>query len=144
VSQPQRVFAISSVDNVVEAEFGEQVELLGYDLAHGQDMLRVTLHWQALARMEVSYKVFVHVVDKDTERLLAQADVVPHDWAYPTTRWEAGEVVSDEVPVDVSSLAAGTYDVCVGVYAPESGTRLTIAGPAGITDQLCLDEIALP
>lgn len=126
---PERSFTVPPVDQRVEASFGNDLHLLGYDLEVGEDAVHITLHWQALSRMDTAYKIFVHLFDPVTNDLVSQIDTVPHDWTYPTTWWDAGEVVSDGMSVPLEDVPAGTYHLAVGVYQPETGERLTIADP---------------
>jgi hypothetical protein len=130
VQAAERVFERPEVQVPVEAFFGDRLRLLGYDLraalrpeARGLD---VTLHWQAVQRMEVAFKFFVHLLDLETGELVAQADVMPHDWTYPTHWWEKGEFVSDKITLSVSDVPPGVYRVVIGVYDPETGVRLPI------------------
>jgi hypothetical protein len=125
---PDRSFAAPSVDHRSEAVFGEDLRLLGYGLQVKPDTIRLMLHWQSLRRMKTAYKFFVHLYDTGTGTLVAQADVMPRNWTYPTTWWEAGEFVSDEVLLPVEGIPAGTYRLAVGVYVPATGERLPITG----------------
>jgi hypothetical protein len=121
-----RVFTRPSLQVEVDARFGDALQLLGYDLRQGDDELAVTLHWQALRRMDESYKFFVHLYEIESGELVTQADVVPRGWTYPTTWWEASEVVSDEVHLALSEVPSGRYQLAVGVYNPDTGERLAI------------------
>jgi hypothetical protein len=144
VRQPERVFATPSPAHEVAASFDGKLRLIGYDLTQDDTTLRLTLFWQALTRMGDSYKVFVHVLDPGGGAPVAQSDVVPRGWSYPTTRWEAGEVVSDEVTIDVEAVPAGTYEMCIGAYHPGSGDRLEVTDGAADGDRLCLGEVLIP
>ena len=62
---------------------------------------------------------------------VAQDDAVPRRWAYPTTWWEADEVVSDEMILSLSDVPSGRYRLAVGVYDAESGERLAVMDAAG-------------
>jgi hypothetical protein len=115
----------------VDARFGEDFRLLGFDLAQEDDVLKLTLHWQALQRPTAYNKVFVHLFDPQTQSVVAQDDAVPRRWTYPTTWWEAGEVVSDEIPLSLEGVPSGQYQLAVGVYDPESGERLLVVDAAG-------------
>ena len=59
--------------------------------------------------------------------MAAQVDVVPRNWTYITTWWEAEEIVSDEVRLPLSEVEPGRYRLAVGVYHPETGDRLSIS-----------------
>jgi hypothetical protein len=123
-----------TMDQPLDVRFGESFALLGYDLTQEQDTLRVTLHWQATRRPEKSYKIFVHLFDPITGTIVAQHDAVPHDWTYPTTWWETGEVVTDAVTLSLEQMPAGEYALAVGMYLPESGERLAVFDEAGQGD----------
>jgi len=110
--------------------------LLGYDLHQEASTLHLTLHWQALRRLDY-YKVFVHLYDKQSGDLVAQSDAVPQQWRYPTNWWEVGEIVSDEVLLDLNEVVPGHYRLAVGVYEPDTGVRLAL--PSG-QDRLNLEE----
>jgi hypothetical protein len=125
---PERSFAVPVMEREAGAAFGDDLRLLGYDLETEADSLRITLHWQALRRMDVSYTMFVHVFDPATGEIVGQADVVPYGFTYPTVWWEAGEVVSDEVVVTLKDAPRGTYSLALGVYDPDTRDRLAISG----------------
>jgi hypothetical protein len=110
----------------IDARFGDEMRLRGYDLSVVGDEARVTLHWQALRPMEDSYKFFVHLTDAESGELVSQADVVPREWMYPTTLWRAGEIVPDEIIVPLGGVGPGVYQLWVGVYQPDTGERLPI------------------
>jgi hypothetical protein len=125
---PERSFAVPVMSHEAGAAFGDDLRLLGYDLETEADSLHITLHWQALRRMGVSYTMFVHVFDPATGEIVGQADVMAYGYTYPTAWWEAGEVVSDEVAISLEGVPAGEYGVAVGVYNAETGDRLAISG----------------
>jgi hypothetical protein len=91
------------------------------------ETLTITLYWQAVRRMDESYKFFVHLYDAETDELLAQKDAVPRGWSYPTNWWEAGEIVTDEARLSIGDLSPQDYELAVGVYNPDSGERLPVA-----------------
>jgi hypothetical protein len=139
-----RVFEVPEVETESEAVFGEDLRLLGYDLRREGNQVKITLHWQALQRMAVAYKFFVHVVDPASEQLVAQADVMPYNWTYPTFWWEAGEVVSDEIALLLTDVPQGSYRLEIGIYDPDSGERLTLTngrGPQQPRDRLVLPDV---
>ena len=123
-SQP-RVFTPPPMQVETDVVFGDALHLLGYDLEKVTDAARITLHWQALRRMDVAYKMFVHLFDTESGELVAQTDVMPRGWSYPTSWWETDEVVSDEIPLPLTGVPPGTYRLTIGVYDPASMERLS-------------------
>jgi hypothetical protein len=114
------------------ARWGQAVLLPSYDVQLGPDeSLRLTLYWQALREMVVSYKVFVHLVDQSTGDIVTQDDSVPRRRTYPTTLWAPGEVVADTVVLSLDDVSKGRYLLLVGLYDPESGERLPAYSPQG-------------
>ena len=131
VQTVQREFERPEVEVPAEAFFGDRLRLLGYDMKQSTRELDITLHWQALRRMEVPYKFFVHLLNVETGDPVAQVDVMPRDWTYPTHWWEKDEVVSDEITLAVPGVPPGKYQVVIGVYDPDTGARLPVTDVAG-------------
>jgi hypothetical protein len=135
-----RVFDTPSPSHPLHARWADDLLLLGFDLHLSDDTLTLTLFWQALQRMDASYKVFVHLVDPASGRILAQDDAVPRRWMYHTHWWEQGEVVEDAIPLSLADVPAGHYTLFVGVYDPQTGGRL----PAFSADGQRLPDDAAP
>lgn len=135
------------VPHRVDANLGDQITLLGYDLsgAHSFDPdqnevticnsqpFTVTLYWEAQVSPPADYTVFVHVAASDGPPY-AQADGQPRHGTYPTSYWDVGEVVTDThtlvVPSDLSPGRA-TYPLVAGMYLLETGERLLWRAPDG-------------
>ena len=124
-----RLFEVPALDHPQMADFGDEISLLGYDLA--QESGGLTLWWQAQTAPSRDYKRFVHLYDPATEVIAAQDDAMPRAWSYPTSWWAAGEVVSETLTLDVHAVAAGDYRLGVGWYDPETLTRLPATDAAG-------------
>jgi hypothetical protein len=142
-----RSFAVPEMQQTVDATYGRDLRLLGYDLEVDAAAVHLTLHWRALRRMGVDYKMFVHLADPLTEAVVAQADVMPHGWAYPTTWWEADEVVSDDIRIPLEDVRPGQYRLIVGVYSPDTGERLLVFDArehSPYPDRLLLETVSLP
>ncbi|MBI4772365.1 MAG: hypothetical protein HY784_18550, partial [Chloroflexi bacterium] len=102
----------------IEATFGGQIKLWGYDLKRDGDRLSLTVYWGALARPQKDYKFFLHLIGPD-EVPVAQVDGMPRGYSYPTSGWVAGEVVSDTLALDLSRAPPGKYRLALGWYDPE-------------------------
>lgn len=138
------------------ARFGDQVALLGYEVnwdsaaqasggqegSAGKRALHLTLYWRALRPIEVSYTVFVHLLDEAGE-IEAQQDSRPLQATYPTDIWPPGVVVHDEHVVPVpGDVPGGAYRLGVGLYELATMQRLPAmdgTGEAIPEDRVILD-----
>ena len=115
IPTPQHSMAVALTDSL---------RLLGYEAAvvspHQQTTVRLTLHWQVLAPVDADYKVSARLLDGEGNQV-AQVDGVPVHNTYPTSRWKAGETITDvydlTVPLDT---APGQYRLMVILYEPDT------------------------
>lgn len=110
----------------VSATFGDELRLLAYALERRQDQLQVTLLWRSIRRMDTNYKIFVHVFQPGTGIPVAQDDSMPHRGGLPTRFWEAGETITDHIPVSLADAPPGEYGIAIGIYDPQSMERLPL------------------
>ncbi len=123
-----------------ECRLGPSVRLLGYDLEQsqeaGEEVLQLTLYWQAERVPEADYTVYVHLVDEEG-CLLGQHDGPPRDGAYPTSWWLPGQIVVDRHTIrmnnEQSTMSNAQALPCrptlsawlrVGMYDPATLVRL--------------------
>lgn len=126
LSTPQRVYELPEVDHRMSVKWAEQIALRGYSKTLTSESLTLSLYWQALERMDSSYKFFVHLVDATTGQIVAQIDTVPRDWSYPTNWWDLNEVVEDELSLSLVDVPPGEYSINIGIYDPETSERLPL------------------
>ena len=116
--------AIPTRQHPLAVDLTDSLRLLGYDAAvmspHRQTTVRLTLHWQVLAPVGADYKVSARLLDGE-ENQVAQIDDVPVHNTYPTSRWKAGEIITDvydlTVPPDTPS---GQYRLLIILYEPDT------------------------
>lgn len=106
----------------VNANFGNQIELEGYDVNIEQGTLHLVLYWRARVALNEDYTVFVHLLDANGN-IIAQTDLPPQAGNYPTSIWDAGEQVRDVYTFD---LPANAQRIRVGLYRADSGKRLPV------------------
>ena len=76
-------------------------------------------------RFTVDYRVFVHFLDADGERMFSD----DHAPAVPTTSWQPGQEISYERRMIVPVYPyIGEVTIAVGLYAEVEGDRLPLAG----------------
>jgi hypothetical protein len=116
---------------LADIQFGDSIALLGADVGSGLSLqpgqtLAYQLHWQALTPIAQDYVVFTHLLDAEGN-IQAQQDTPPQQGRYPTSWWDAGEVVIDPYALSLPpDLAPGSYTLRVGLYEPETGRRLSL------------------
>jgi hypothetical protein len=142
-----------SIANRVDAQFGDAIRLLGYDLAVGSaspgETVNLTLYWSSDGDVRQRYKVFTHLLGDTFNAaggnfLWGQADNEPAANTRPTTTWRGAEVIVDEYAIPVAAGAPpGAYRIEVGMYDPASGERLPLLGEDGTAaaDHLILTTI---
>jgi uncharacterized membrane protein len=135
------------LQHATEANFSGQIKLLGYtleaeDIKPG-DSVQLALYWQALADMETSYTVFIHLIDQD-ERMMGQKDNRPVSGLYPTTEWKPGEEIVDRYEIATGpEIPPGEYSIEIGLYELESGERLPVLDVMGLPQdsRVILDKV---
>jgi hypothetical protein len=140
-----RSFEVPPLANASQADFGERMTLLGFDLDLSQaavedGMIRLTLYWQAQSEMETAYKVFVHLLD-DADQIIAQVDREPQGGNAPTTGWLSGEVVIDRIELATTEAMFATQSIAIGLYDPLTGERVPVLNTDGsvVSDNVMLD-----
>jgi hypothetical protein len=106
------------------------IRLLGLDMQENDENLDIKFYWQAEQSLENSYKTFLHFQNLNSGNIEVQSDTIPRNWTYPTTDWEAGEIVRDVIRVPLDGLPQGSYSIVIGLYDESSGERLPLSTPA--------------
>ncbi len=111
----------------VKARLGDNFELLGYTVSPGpNNPTQVELFWQSLSPTDQNYTVFVQLLDPNNQ-VIAQADAQPLANIYPTSRWQPGDIISEQftLPIAPSALSNRTRLV-TGMYDLTTGARLPV------------------
>lgn len=156
------------IENLVEAELGQGIALLGFDIAAQDERgeyisqslplrvspgqtIRLSLYWQGVAEMDIDYTVFTHLLDSEG-RIVGQHDELPGNgfrlteiWQPAifklTSRWQAGEIVRDvHYPSLSPDCKPGTGALEVGMYNRWTGQRLSTANGE---DRLILTQVII-
>ena len=143
IEATERSFTPPPLTHLLDARFGSEIDLLGYNLEEGENgRYTLTLAWKALRQPQENYTVFVHLLHPDGSCCLWQQDSMPRQNQYPTSRWLGDEVVVDSYEVDLSEAPSGRYSLAVGLYLAETGQRLAVTGTAtGANDAVFLRSI---
>jgi hypothetical protein len=133
-----------AVAQPLTARFGDTLELRGFDLTGGTAEpggLTLRLHWHVIAPPSADIAIFAHLVGDDGTRV-AQSDP-----RFPHAMWN-GRYISTELRLAPSQLPRGAAQLAIGVYDPDTGTRLPLIAdslaPAGLFGPDALLVTTLP
>ena len=133
------------MDTAVNALWGDEITLLGYDVTQTAEQLMLNLVWRAEKVPSTNYYVFIHVTDPATGEIVRQRDWFPADGIRPTEGWRPTEIILDPHTLDLTGLPAGNYRLTVGLYNPQDFTRpvVTLGGAEQPDRQLLLQELTI-
>lgn len=131
---PPTVSTSLQIANPIYLNFGDKMELLGYELDRDRvqpgQKIDVTLLWRAKATMDHNYTIGVHVLGHGL-RDLGQTDTYPGRGTYQTTLWRPGDVIRDTYTVriapDTAVPALGRLSVGVS-FSPPKGQAAASGG----------------
>ncbi len=141
LEKTDRLFVQPTMSFTQNVNLGNVLALVGYDLAATTlapgNSLKVVLYWQARAKLDKAYTVFVHLLDQNNQ-VVAQQDRSP---TRPTTTWVENEFVSDTYELSIKPDAVpGTYQIEIGLYDADL-VRLPVINDSGtaIDDHIILN-----
>lgn len=105
-------FDSASIPQPLKHDFGEAIQLLGYDFAPdaGQAVINLTLFWKSLKPVDENYRVQVQLVD-DAGRPHFIWLSHPLNGRYPTRAWDKGDVIRDMLPLPLAAVPANRYEL---------------------------------
>lgn len=81
------------------------------------ERFELTHYWQSLKPLRLDYKVFVHLSRPDDEKVALNADHIPVDSLWPTSRWKPGEIYADLHQATLPTHWTGdSLAIFVGLY----------------------------
>ena len=141
VEPPARNFTLPSLSHPLAVTYGDQIRLMGYDLTRDDRGLTLKVAWLALRNIDRNYKVFVHVFDPATEKIVVQSDLMPRNNAYPTSRWITGEVITDTMALSLADAPPGSYRVAIGLFDVAGRLPISGSGAEVANQRVVLDEV---
>ena len=125
------------IQNLLQRNLGSQVELLGYNLSSTAfrpgDPLPLSLFWRAKSDLHKDYFVLLQLQDEGGADWTLHQER-PGGGSYPTTLWEQGEVVREQLDVRIpSDVPSGRNTLIVGLADAGSGEEVGLASLAGLT-----------
>ena len=103
------------------------------------------LIWRGLSQMDTDHTVFTHLLGPHNPvsggSLWAQDDSEPCRRCYPTSAWDAGEIVVDHFAISIpAETPPGDYELEMGFYDWRTLERLPVLTTAG---QVASDSVIL-
>lgn len=122
-------YAVNEAYTSADATFEGIANLVGYRAfpPEPDNMLPVWLYWQPLTTSDTPLKVFVHLISTTADgetTIWSQDDNYPQNGRVSSVSWEIGTLLRDIYSLSLEGVPAGTYDLIVGVYDPNTGERL--------------------
>jgi hypothetical protein len=111
------------------------IRLIGYNLTPAADALKLVLYWESLAPTSIDWTFFVQLRNQAGD-IIVQKDGPAGGEQFPSSLWQPGEVIADEVLLPLKARPGGSEKLVVGLYNLATGTRLDIPNQAA-------DEIML-
>ena len=123
-------------------ELGEPPVILlrGYKLTREAGVLKLRLDWESLAQTPTDWSIFVHLRN-EAGQTVAQKDGPAGSGLYPSSLWDAGEMIADQIILPFENLPGGRYTIFIGLYDVVTGVRLPV--PDNPANAILLAEIVL-
>jgi 4-amino-4-deoxy-L-arabinose transferase-like glycosyltransferase len=111
------------------AEFGESAGLVSHAVSNkpvrAGEQVQVGTVWRAGSNPQPSIRMFMHLVDPSTGRIIAQHDGLDA----PMRFWRARDAITQMHLLDIpADTPANTYELRLGLYDPETSQRLLQTG----------------
>ncbi len=146
--RPPDLLVPTEMPNPLEATFGDEFRLLGYDLRPSSlepgETVDLTLYLETLRPPTRDWSLFVHLVD-DLEIILAQDDRYPQQGLVRATQLRAGERWAEvfRLRVPETAVAPARLSLMMGFYDLRTGERMPVAGQADIQRHVSFGELTL-
>ncbi len=123
--------------------FSGELTLLGREISRRRvapgEKIHISLWWRAQERRDTDYEIYIFLQNEEGDSW-GEIQREPLDGEYPTSRWEAGEIVRDRfdylIPPDTPP---GRYQVKLRLLDGKTGACLPLAEGSG--ESVTLDRI---
>ena len=110
-------------DTALNAQFGDDLALLGFSQQQVGSTLVITPSWSVLGDRPGGITAFIHVIDQ-AGQTIARVDAPLDQGMFKS--WQAGQKFDSPLPLTLpSEQASHTYRIVLGIYEP-GGTRLPL------------------
>jgi serine/threonine-protein kinase len=117
----------------VGANLGGSILLNAYEIPRIQykpgELISLTFFWQAVNAPTENYNLFIHLTTPQGG-IVSQIDTQPQNGVRPTSNWGVGDLIVDPYQLPIPpTTAPGEYQLRIGLYNPDTNTRLPIFEP---------------
>jgi len=110
-------------------DFSGEIILLGYDITpkspETNQIVDITLYWQAQRPLSSTYQSFVHLVYPEGKIWVQSDNLNPGN--FPTNRWPTEYYIRDKHQLTLpGDLPPGDYQISVGLYTLDNSQRLSV------------------
>ncbi|MDY7041558.1 MAG: glycosyltransferase family 39 protein [Chloroflexota bacterium] len=141
---------LAAIPNRLNVNFGERMQLLGYDLeaneVHPGEFLHFTLYWKCLDSMNRDWSVFLHLLDEN-ELVIAQRDRYPGQGSLATPLLTPGQTFADRyvLPIPATAYSPSDATLEVGLFEVNTNERLPAISVGGelLGDHLRFEHIRI-
>lgn len=145
VVRPAAAFSAQSLglSHQRETDFAGAIRLLGYDLVQpgGSDPPQLVLYWLGTHQGR-DLTVRLQLINPSGGLAWSQT-AAPVLGAYPTSLWQAGEVVRDPHPLSLGGLPRGEYRLLLSVYDGAAALPVMDAGRAAPSGAVEIDSVVI-
>lgn len=122
-------FNPASIPQPLKHNFGDDIQLLGYDFAPDADqsVINLTLFWRSLKPVDENYRTQVQLVDPAGQSYLTWLSH-PLNGRYPTRAWDQGDVIRDTLPLPLAAMPPNTYSLQLNLLHEAEDTPLSGSG----------------
>jgi len=131
------------------AVFSGKIQLMGYSLEQtkgkGGDILKGSLFWKGLEKMDLDYDVFLHVLKND--QMLFQGHLLIQEGEKTLDSLIPGEIIKKDFQIKIpADITAGTYKIYLGLWDSrysERRLKISYPSPYSFKDKFLLTTITI-
>lgn len=140
---------LSNITHPLNADFGAELRLLGYDLPEDTiqpgESVRVRLYWQCLTATTRDWSLFLHLLDEN-DLVNGQRDRYPGQGLIATTLLQPGQTFADDVVIELPAVlrTPTRLHLQVGLYDYATEERLKTSNGAESVTAGTVEVLARP
>lgn len=128
--------AATNIPHRLDQTFGDNLDLLGYDLNinPADDALNLKLYWHSRAYVDEDYRMSLILSQNGEARFRWSS--YPLNARYPTRIWESWETIRDDIALPLVDVPPGDYQLQLQLFGLDGSLPVDQAGMLTLTDVL--------